>query len=221
MMADLITYETIRNAHRNEKGEQMAKLPDGFWPAARAWLAGKLNSRDSSSMLEADSAKKLLEDIINRRQRKIVTSALATVRGAAPPQGMTSEEARLFDQLVATLKAAAQNALETALGADSIAEQKLAELKASIEEARAEMKFDSRPAIEEHKDVHVPEQQPVDAALKTLPSTRRVRVLTALPQVVSAEDKRAYGPFQAGAVADLPPDIVRVLAARSAIEMVT
>jgi DNA replication initiation complex subunit (GINS family) len=220
-MADLITYETIRNAHRNEKSEQMAKLPDGFWPAARAWLAGKLNSRDSTGMLEADSAKKLLEDIVNRRQRKTVTAALATVRGAAPPQGMTSEEAKLFDQLVATLKAAAQNALETALGADSIAEQKLAELKASIEDAKAQMKTDNKLAIEEHEDVHIPEQQPADATLKTLPSTRRVRVLTALPQVVSMEDRRTYGPFQAGQVAELPQDIVRVLAARSAIEMVT
>jgi hypothetical protein len=34
------------------------------------------------------------------------------------------------------------------------------------------------------------------------------------------EDRRTYGPFQAGQVAELPQDIVRVLAARSAIEMV-
>ena len=83
------------------------------------------------------------------------------------------------------------------------------------------MKTDNKLAIEEHEDVHIPEQQPADATLKTLPSTRRVRVLTALPQVVSMEDRRTYGPFQAGQVAELPQDIVRVLAARSAIEMVT
>jgi len=219
-MADLITYETIRNAHRNEKGEQLAKLPDGFWPAARTWLAGKLNSRDSASMVEANSAKILLEEIIDRRLRKIIVAALATARGSAPPKGMTTDEARRFDEWTASFKAAAQNALETALGADSIAEQKLAELRASIEEAKAEMKTDNKLAIEEHEDVHIPEQQPADAALKTLPSTRRVRVLTALPQVVSMEDRRTYGPFQAGQVAELPQDIVRVLAARSAIEMV-
>ncbi len=242
-MTDIITYETIRNVHRNEKAEQLSKLPDGFWPAARAWLAAKEQRQDSTSLLEADSAKKLLEDIVNRRQRKTVVAALATARGAVPPQNMTLDEAKFFDQMVAMLKSSAHGALENIFGAATMAEK-------MVDEARAAMQEIARhaPAPEQYQETEplksagpaerpteqIPRQTPVtdsynsgggvipeqDADLKSPPTTRKVKMISALPQFVGPADQKVYGPFQAGDVAELPAGVATLLAGRGAAEIV-
>ena len=38
---ELITYETVRNAHRAEKEEELQKLPDGFFESIRNWFKVK------------------------------------------------------------------------------------------------------------------------------------------------------------------------------------
>ena len=44
-------------------------------------------------------------------------------------------------------------------------------------------------------------------------------LLSALPAIMGL-DRQTYGPFDAGAITELPPDIVAILAARSAIDMI-
>ncbi|MEM5814577.1 MAG: hypothetical protein QXD77_02065, partial [Candidatus Aenigmatarchaeota archaeon] len=104
-MEPIITYESIRTVHRAEKDEQLARLPESFFRGVQQWLSHKKSRGDTSSMLEAESAKKLLEDIINRRLRKVLFAALGSARGSAPPANMTKEEAIFFDKLLADLKA--------------------------------------------------------------------------------------------------------------------
>ncbi len=209
---EIITYESIRAAHRAEKAEQLARLPEGFWPAVRSWISGKEGRMDSTSLLEADSAKKLIEDIIHRRQRKIVTASLATARGAVPPTGLTVEEARLFDQLVAVIRSAGKGAMENAMGADSLAREKLDEARRSMEEMQ---RLQVSGQKEKAAAPSAGQQAPAEDALKA--PTVKVRLLTALPAVAGL-DKRTYGPFEKGAEAELPQDMAAVLRARGAIE---
>lgn len=206
---EIITYESIRSAHRAEKNEQLAKLPEGFWQAVHSWILSKEGRMDSNSLLEADSAKKLIEDIIQRRQRKIVTAALSTARGAAPPQGLTADEAKAFDQLVITIKSAGRAALEAVLGADAIVRERIEEAKRSMEELKMQP---SNYGVATESTSAAP-----DGALKA--PARKVRLLSALPAVMGM-DRQTYGPFDAGAITELPPDIVAILAARGEIEMI-
>ena len=101
---DLISYETIRNAHRAEKEEELQKLPEDFFGAVKKWLSLKEKQKDTTSLLEVENAKKLLDDIINRRERKIVLAALRTMRGELPPPNLTDNERRFFDEIVKSLK---------------------------------------------------------------------------------------------------------------------
>jgi len=215
---EIITYESIRSAHRSEKNEQLAKLPEGFWSAVHVWIMSKEGRMDSNSLLEADSAKKLVEDIIQRRQRKIVIAALATARGAVPPQGLATEEAKAFDQLVITIKSAGRAALESVMGADAIVREKIEEAKRSMEDLKLQSPkgCDVAAAIGTESP-HTQASTAVDGALKA--PTRKVRLLSALPAIMGL-DRQTYGPFDAGAITELPPDIVAILAARSAIDMI-
>ena len=60
-----------------------------------------------------ENAKKLLEDIINRRQKKIVLAALSTVRGQLPQPNLTDEERKFFE----TLKKLSEMRFESLLNA--------------------------------------------------------------------------------------------------------
>ncbi|MFH0830388.1 MAG: hypothetical protein V1887_04495 [Candidatus Aenigmatarchaeota archaeon] len=215
---EIITYESIRSAHRAEKNEQLAKLHEGFWPAVHSWISSKEGRKDSTSLLEADSAKKLIEDIVQRRQRKTVIAALATARGAAPPQGLTVEEAKFFDQLVTTIKMSGRSAMEAALGADALVREKIEEAKRCMDEMKPQPAINHDFPTAEIKEGTVSGISPsFDGALKA--PVRKVKLLSALPAVVGL-DRQTYGPFDAGAIAELPPDIVAILAARGAAETI-
>ena len=62
---ELITYETIRSAHRAEKDEELQKLPEGFFDSVRNWFKHKENMKDTTSLLEVENAKKLLNDVVS------------------------------------------------------------------------------------------------------------------------------------------------------------
>jgi len=175
---DLITYETIRNAHRAEKEEKLQKLPEDFFGAVKKWLSLKEKQKDTTSLLEIENAKKLLEDIINRRERKIVLAALRTMRGELPPSSLTDNERRFFDEIVNILKSFRDSMKESFKDYAEVVEEKVEEAKESVKELK-------REEVE-----HMPK----------LDGKVMVKILTDLPRFVG-EDMVAYGPLKTGDVA--------------------
>jgi DNA replication initiation complex subunit (GINS family) len=193
---DIITYETVRNAHRAEKEEELQKLPDGFFESVRNWFKVKEKLKDTTSLLEVENAKKLLEDVINRRQKKIVLAALSTMRGQLPPSGLNDEERKFFDDIVNTLKSFKNDMNEKFRSFDDIAEEKVEEAKKSIEEM---------------KPVEV-ENIVVRPNGKIL-----VKVLIDLPKF-SGVDMQSYGPLRTGDIITLPDEVAKLLITRKAAE---
>jgi len=198
---ELITYETIRNAHRAEKEEELQKLPQGFFESVRNWFSLKEKLKDSTlSLLEVENAKKLLEDIINRRERKIILCALRTVRGEMPPSSLTEDERKFFDQLVNILKAFRNDMNEKFRSYADIVEEKVEEAKKSVEELRP---------IEPEKPVENKFIKPNGKLL--------VKVLADLPKFVGS-NMEGYGPLKAGDVIYVPDEIGKLLITRKVAE---
>jgi len=195
---DIITYETIRNAHRAEKEEELQKLPEGFFESVRNWLLHKEKLKDTTSLLEFENAKKLLEDIINRRERKIVLAALRTVRGEMPPASLTDDERKFFDQLVNILKAFKNEINEKFRSYADIVEEKVEEAKKSVEELK--------PVEEKVENVFI---KPNGKLL--------VKALVDLPRFVGP-NLESYGPLKAGDVIFVPEEIGRLLITRKVAE---
>jgi DNA replication initiation complex subunit (GINS family) len=241
-MEPMITYETISGVHRAEKGPQLSKLPDGFFPAVRLWLSHKKNRGDTSSILEAENAKKLLEYVVNIRLRKIMTAALDSARGSAPPANMTTEEEAFFDKVLSTVKTQQNEMKERLFGAGFIVEQKMEEARRSVDEMKTtNMEIvksigtsPSPASVEKTTAVSVATEKPTgkiletpqqatiadQKALKPLNSTKRVRILMELPRFVDGIGAQ-YGPFKAGDTADVPEDVFRLLSIRRAAEPTT
>ncbi len=187
IIMDLITYETIRTVHRSEKDEQLQQLPDNFFEAVKNWLAHKRTNKDTYSLLETENAKKLLEDIINRREKKIVLAALRTIRGELPPKNLTDSEQKFFDDMVISLKQFREKIKEEIMSFDEIVEQKIEDTKKIVEELKPEVKIEDK---------------------------KMIRILNNVPKFVGA-DMKNYGPFAKGDVVSLPDEIMNLLIARS------
>lgn len=198
---EIITYETIRNAHRAEKEEELQKLPLGFFDSVRSWFSHKEKLKDTTSLLEVENAKKLLEDVINRRERKIVLSALRTVRGELPPASLTDDERKFFDQLVNTLKAFGNEMTEKFRSYADIAEEKVEEAKKSVEELKSE----------------VPVEKQVENKFIKPNGKLLVKALVDLPRFVGS-NMESYGPLKIGDVIYVPDEVGKLLISRKVAE---
>ena len=63
-MTELISYESIRSIQRSERDEKLQSLPKDFFISIRSWMDRKQNQKDNLSIIELESAKKLIEDIV-------------------------------------------------------------------------------------------------------------------------------------------------------------
>jgi len=104
-----ITFEFIRRVHREEQREpRLSKIPKDFYQKARDYLDQKrklsLKKKDRLASLEVKNVERLLKDIFNRRETKIVTHAIITARTDIPPPNLIQEEKEFFEAIVNTLK---------------------------------------------------------------------------------------------------------------------
>jgi DNA replication initiation complex subunit (GINS family) len=106
---EAITYEYIRRIQREEQYEpKLSKLSDDFYDKAKKYLEQKKNlakkKGDRSTEIELENTKRVLEDIFNRRETKILNQAVFSTRTGIPPQNLTKIEEKFFRQLVDLLK---------------------------------------------------------------------------------------------------------------------
>jgi DNA replication initiation complex subunit (GINS family) len=107
MMEETITFELIRRIQREEQRvPKLTKLPENFYNSLSAYLEQKrsLIKEDRKTALEIKNIERLIEDIFNRRERKILNSAIIAARTNIPSENLTDEEKEFFDKIVAWIK---------------------------------------------------------------------------------------------------------------------
>ena len=118
-MKETITFQTFRRFQLEERKEVLQKLPPNFWDACREWLERKQAryeaSRDLTLLHEIESFKRVVEEIFDRRERKLLHLALHAVRGKVTPTNLLPEEKGLFDESVDLLRKLRQDLLGSLL----------------------------------------------------------------------------------------------------------
>ena len=120
MPEEPITFEFIRKIQREEQREpKLSKLPEDFYQKAKDYLEQKRKlyekKGDKGVALEVRNAERLLEDIFNRRETKIVTHAIITARTDLPPPNLLPEEKEMFEAMVEMIKKRRERVLNTLL----------------------------------------------------------------------------------------------------------
>jgi DNA replication factor GINS len=105
MPEEPITFEFIRKIQREEMTEpKLSKIPEDFYQKAKNYLEQKKKiaekKEDKLAEREIKNIERLLEDIFNRRETKMLNHALITARTDIPPQNLIEDEKEFFESTV-------------------------------------------------------------------------------------------------------------------------
>ena len=102
----MLTYDTLSRIVAGERdAKTLTKIPEEFFEDAKLYIDSKTKiSSGKEDAWELDNAKRLLQDLLEIRERKILTLALHFVRSGVSPNGMVREELDFFNSVVAALK---------------------------------------------------------------------------------------------------------------------
>jgi DNA replication factor GINS len=108
MPEETITFELIRKIQREEQRvPKLTKLPENFFQSVNAYIEQKKQlpiNEDRKNALEFKNVERLIENIFDRRERKILNAAIISARTGIPPENLMGEEQEFFQQLVNVIK---------------------------------------------------------------------------------------------------------------------
>jgi len=221
-MADvIITYETLFDILRKEKSRQeLQQLPPDFYGQVVAYVRKKRGEMDAAGGVAAPGAQKpliqyrnvqkILRELYERRERKIVEMALNRARtesnivDAAP---LLAEEKRLYHEAATLLVDCKQALLEPALNGEAPAGVVVPVLPA---EQQVELPVAAEMSGGESEGL-TPE------AVATRESCA-VKFVVAVPKFLGLKGE-IHGPFEVGSRAELPGKIAAVLLKKKRVEV--
>ena len=112
-----LSFEAIREVHRQEKvSKKLTKLPEGFYREAGEYIRLKSSRKDPLALLEVENAKMVINDIIDRREHKIVEAAMIFARSGIVPENLSPEEEEMFSELADKIKSHRERLWKRILG---------------------------------------------------------------------------------------------------------
>lgn len=114
----MLTYETIRKLVIEEKNSpKLIELPDNFFQDVKAYIENKAKvSEGKEDVWELDNSKRMLQDLLDSRESKLVKLALIHVRAGVTPGKVMPEEKAFFDSLVESIRRFQDSRKETLEG---------------------------------------------------------------------------------------------------------
>ena len=99
----MITYESLRTFRDNERiGNSFVKLPDDFFQQAEAYLTQKETLQKDA--WETAAARRMLTDLLERREKKVLDHAFLVSRTGNYPENMMPHEHDLLEKVCTLLK---------------------------------------------------------------------------------------------------------------------
>jgi DNA replication initiation complex subunit (GINS family) len=199
-----ITYQTLFELLRLEKSrEELQKLEDSFFEDVVSYLKEKKDiiegqqKKDSlfgfgdshKIELELNNVRKILKELYERREKKIINTAMSTSRTSArlvDTSVMLPEEQELYEKLVEILNESRQKILFNVI-----------DMKVPIRKQKEQQPAET-------------EQQQAEEAKPSEDGSKIVRFLDHVSKFVGP-NLEVYGPYDADEVTELPAEIAAVL----------
>jgi DNA replication initiation complex subunit (GINS family) len=213
-MAEIkITYESLFDILRREKSrEELQKLDPTFYDDVLVYLQQKQDALQQKAAagvnIEQDgtrnhtiNVKKILREIYERRERKIVSMAVHRSRlgenAVMDTSTLLAQERQLYEKFVQMLLGSRKDVLEAVL------------------ERRSPRQVQERAVSEEQTETtQTSEPQPVAPS-----ETMRIRFIKAVPKFLG-RNMEVHGPFEENDVAELPNMIAQLLVSKGRAEKV-
>lgn len=119
MPEETITFELIRKIQLDEqKANILTRIPTNFFNTITNYLEQKrklVSGDDRKGTLEMKNIERLVEDIFNRRERKILNTAIISARSGLPPENLSEEEKPFYNSLLSMIKSRRTELLKSIL----------------------------------------------------------------------------------------------------------
>lgn len=212
----ILTFKYLRELQKSEKDSALLqKIDRGFYDTCAKCL-----KTDSS---EAENIKPLIKNILEMRERKIVTSAIQSARADIKPENLLSEEEELFSKSFDAIKVhhmmidgmlsgkSHENSYAHSSDFQAILSHSQHSLGSKAEGASERI---STPSAIESNNEKAPLTEIPEVYAQTNNGAAgdliKIRTISDIPSFV-AEDMKSYGPFAAGEIAEIPEKAAEVL----------
>ena len=205
-VTNAISYETIFDILRRERStDSLQKLEDSFYSNVLKYIGEKSVVGEQELLF---NVKKMLKEIYERREKKIVSIAVDKCRLGMESMNIANilrEERAVYDQVAEVLQTGRKNIL------DMLLKKQILQAGSSHESGTNGLMstFKSADTMIESKESLL-SQEP-------LPETTLVRFLHAVPKFVGRE-LEVYGPFEHEDIANLPREIANLLISKGRAE---
>lgn len=250
-----ITYETLFDLLRKERSlEELQSLDPAFWSQVVDYLNERNEFLEKTSQAEAEKTKlqlqnikRILKEIYERREQKIVNLALNVIRSDSSTfvdkRNMLPSERELFDDTILMLTKYKQGVLlqvfqyrnpiistkdmpelEQADSPDTTElkeELKAAQQGESKEEQEAENTEEKsvEESSEENPASQVADSQDTDSLPEMKVGTVIVKFTSSVPKFYG-KNKKIFGPYEEGKIAQLPANIANILLKKGKVKHV-
>ena len=202
---ELVTFDLIRRVQREEQmAPKLTRLPENFYASVASYVTNKKKlvegKEDRKVGLEIKSVEMLIEDVFNRRERKIINTAINSARTGIPPENMTDEERAFYDGLLEFIKGRRDSILQNILAEPEVKEEEESEIEGKIAEVAKEVKvLTTKPSL------------PINLGASLIVFREDVTTFV-------GSDMRSYGPFKKGDIAKVPNANMRILLDMGVVE---
>ncbi|MEM5881997.1 MAG: hypothetical protein QXS69_00835 [Candidatus Aenigmatarchaeota archaeon] len=195
---EIITFDYIREAYIAEKSEnKLSLLPKDFFKKVNYYLNSKeeiyKSTQDEKVKHELKSAKKMVDDILSLRIKKIIDGVFVFLKSGSLPPNMTENEEEIFFKIIDLVKEMKKKLFESD------------EIKKDVKNVNENINIENRETSNVQKEVNQEEffKSANDSIVK-------VRVLVEIPKFIGP-DGNWYGPYEKDSVVELSREIANIL----------
>ncbi len=97
---DVLTFERIRNVRKEEmNNDTLAEIENDFFEKVEQYLSSKKRISSQKSSREYENAKKMVEDIIDNRIKKLMRYAFLSTKTSIPSENLIEHEKKVFKDI--------------------------------------------------------------------------------------------------------------------------
>lgn len=228
-----ITYETLFDLLRKERSlDDLQELDPWFWKYVVDYLNERESFLETTSQLEQEKTKiqlfnikRIIKEIYERRERKIIQLATNVIRANDPgfvdTRSMLSEEKKLFDETVSLLLTYKRGVLDQVCISQMPMISPETYIKKDSQEETPKTKY-SESSINNEQYIKIDSNQESDE-INITPENNDEEVLVKFKSTVPkflGKNKEVFGPFEAGTVTSLPQNIANILLKKEKVERI-
>lgn len=227
-MSFVISYETLFDVLRKESNrEDLQSLPDTFYEDVASFIAEKKLDSSSRGRIEYENSKKIVRELYERRERKILLLALNKARtnsGIIDSSVLLEREKSFFEAIVHELEHHKKEMLLVIeQGVPKTDAEKAEEQEVQVPEDKevqnaASEKKAAEPVVAEKP---IKEDEPKDKrnSPQIEAGEKKVKFLVSVPKFVG-KDMTIFGPFNPGDTTNLPEDVAAILEKKGRVEFI-